>query len=125
MNTTPFKPVTREEAVEILSSSLTTLDALIAKGVLPAPRPLGECRKLYWHPDVFFAALNRWLWVDPASIAPPASETPEATQGTPQGNAEKRSADAVARNDCAAPIGPRRLRDPRTRQAERLKKLNR
>jgi hypothetical protein len=66
MSSAPFKPITREQAAEILSVSLTTLDAMITSGVLPPPRQLGDCRKLYWHPDVFYAALVGLLYAAPA-----------------------------------------------------------
>jgi excisionase family DNA binding protein len=67
MSTQPFTPITREDAARILSVSVTTVDHMIVTGVLPLPRTLGAQRRLYWHPDEFYGALNRALRSD----APP------------------------------------------------------
>jgi hypothetical protein len=56
-----FKLITREMAAEILSVSLTTLDALVASGAVPAPKPLGDSRRLYWLPETFKGHLRRLL----------------------------------------------------------------
>lgn len=40
-------------AAEILGISLTTLDALVDSGALPAPKPLGGSRRVYWLPEEF------------------------------------------------------------------------
>jgi predicted DNA-binding transcriptional regulator AlpA len=56
-----FKPVTRQMAAEILGISLTTLDALVASGALPAPKPLRGCRRVYWLPEEFEGHLRLML----------------------------------------------------------------
>lgn len=124
----PFQPITREDAAGILHISLTTLDAMIAKAVLPAPRQLGACRKLYWHPDTFYGVLHRLLWVDPASIALASPEPLEAARESRPRKDEAHAEAATTSSDSAkaAPSSPpRRLRDPLARQAERLQALNR
>ena len=63
MTSDPFKPITRELAAEILAVSLSTLDALIASGAIPRPIALGDLRRVYWHPDIFYGALHRALGV--------------------------------------------------------------
>ncbi len=126
MSTAPFKPITREQAAEILSVSLSTLDAMIASGVLPPPRPLGDCRKLYWHPDVFYGALHRLLWVDPAPVAAPAPEAAEPTCDSRRlGRAPTEATPTRSEPKATAPPTARSSRDARTRQAERLQELNR
>lgn len=57
----PFKVVTREDAAENLSVSLSTIDNMIASGALPPPKGIPGSRRKYWHPDVFFGCLERLL----------------------------------------------------------------
>jgi len=128
MSTTPFKPITREQAAEILSVSLGTLDAMIDSGALPPPRPLVEnCRRLYWHPDVFYGSLHRLLWVDPAPLACAAPEPAKPTRKPRRPRRGAPSEAPPAPNEAAmtAPRNARGYRDARTRQAERLQELNR
>jgi hypothetical protein len=122
----PFKPITREQAAGILDISLTTLDALITSKVLPAPRQLGECRKVYWHPDVFYGALHHRLAVHPAATALPTSESPETACATPPREDDAHSEVAAASRDTvtAVPQRARRYGDALARQAERLEALN-
>ena len=60
MSTQPFVPVTREQAAEILSVSIATIDNWILKGILPKPKEIGE-RRVYWHPDEFYSRLHAYL----------------------------------------------------------------
>jgi predicted DNA-binding transcriptional regulator AlpA len=66
MTCEPFKPITRQMAVEILGISLTTLDALVASGALPVPKPIGSTRRVYWLPEVFYEYLRQTLSGAPA-----------------------------------------------------------
>jgi excisionase family DNA binding protein len=59
MSTTPFTPITKEDAAQILSVSVRTIDHYVQDGRMPAPRHLG--RRAYWHPDAFYAWLHRAL----------------------------------------------------------------
>jgi hypothetical protein len=127
MSTTPFKPVTREQAAEILSVSLGTLDAMIASGVLPPPRQLGDCRKLYWHPDVFYGYLHRLLSLNPTALGRHAPEPARPTREPrrPRRGASSKVAPAPDEAATTAPPSAGGYRDARTRQAERLQELNR
>jgi hypothetical protein len=69
MTCEPFKPITRQMATEILEVSLTTLDALVATGALPAPKPLGGSRRVYWLPEVFYTYLRQILGADSETIS--------------------------------------------------------
>jgi excisionase family DNA binding protein len=105
----PFRPITREEAANILKVSLSTLDNIVAAGVMPAPRSIPGSRRKYWHPEVFYPWLNQQLRPQ-TSVDAPASAAALPTPGKPQG---RRS---------AAPTG---IADrARARNAQRLKELN-
>lgn len=67
MSIAPFIPVTREAAAKALDISLSSLDNMIADGVMPAPRTLGG-RRLYWHPNVFYGWLNKGLLPDDLNV---------------------------------------------------------
>ena len=56
MPTTPFKPITKKLASEILDKSIRTLDYWVEQGEMPAPGQIG--RQCYWHPDVFYGWLD-------------------------------------------------------------------
>ncbi|MRR50362.1 MAG: DNA-binding protein [Rhodocyclaceae bacterium] len=58
---TEYQPITIERAADILSVSPRTIYNLITDGTLPSPVPLG--RRVYWHPDTFYAAINRHFGV--------------------------------------------------------------
>lgn len=53
---TPFQPLTKEHAAEILSVSKRTVENWIAAGEMPSPTTIG--RRVYWHPDIFYSWLN-------------------------------------------------------------------
>ncbi|MGE8166015.1 helix-turn-helix transcriptional regulator [Paraburkholderia sp. NPDC080076] len=59
MLTTPFSPITKEQAAQILAVSVRTIDYYVRDGRMPAPIHLG--RRAYWHPDLFFAWLDQAL----------------------------------------------------------------
>ena len=105
--TTPFKPITREEAAEILSVSLSTLDNMIAAGAMPAPRTIGSSRRKYWHPTLFYAWLDQQLRAEPTAEAstPPQAAAPRKAAGrtsaTPLGLAERARARNAARISAA------------------------
>lgn len=111
MTTTPFTPITREMACEVLSISMGTLDALIADGTLPRPAALGRRRLLYWHPEDFYGVLDRalrQLATEPSTSAEPTAplvgrsqpakregglgQTPSASKGTAADRAKARNA---------------------------------
>lgn len=96
MSTQPFTPITREQAAQILSVSIATIDNWILKGILPKPKGIGE-RLVYWHPDAFYSRLH-------ALLHPEAEQGSEksALPTTQQSTERKRSIrlnDAVDRSE--------------------------
>jgi phage terminase Nu1 subunit (DNA packaging protein) len=61
---TPYQPITKEDAARILSVSKRTIDNWLADGTIVQPNNIG--RRLYWHPDVFYAWLDERLGVNAA-----------------------------------------------------------
>lgn len=74
--TEPYKPITKESAAEILSVSKRTIDNWLADGTIVEPSTIG--RRVYWHPDVFYAWLNERLGIRTAS-EPTTNERPGNT----------------------------------------------
>ncbi|MFX1734998.1 hypothetical protein PXJ20_00010 [Paraburkholderia sp. A1RI_3L] len=74
MSTTPFTPITKENAAHILSVSVRTVDHYVQDGRMPAPVHLG--RRAYWHPDVFYGWLHQALGI-------PCARTDVAEQNAP------------------------------------------
>ena len=92
MSVPPFTPLTREDVARILSVSLSKLDQMIEASILPPPRAIGG-RRLYWHPDVFYAWLDQHLREDT-----PAAGTPGGNQNTSiQDHCDAQGLDAVRR----------------------------
>lgn len=123
----PFKPVTREEAAEILSVSLTTLDELIKAGIFPPPRSIGAQRRKYWHPDVFYSCLDRALTTDEPEA--PCDAHSRAEPPAPASSHRSASRVRVSPAEQVTPHEPARNRtrgrpDVRARQAARLRELN-
>lgn len=84
--TTPYQPITKEDAARILSVSKRTIDNWLADGTIVQPKSIG--RRLYWHPDAFYQWLDERLGVtsgrskDPTtsqSIEPKRRGRPRAT----------------------------------------------
>lgn len=59
MSVVPFKPLTKDEVAEILGVSIRTVENYVSEGHMPAPVSLG--RRVYWHPDLFYAWLDGFL----------------------------------------------------------------
>lgn len=78
MATCSYQPITKEKAAEILTVSLRTINYWIADGTLPSPVSIG--RRVYWHPENFYAWLDRRLGAvsepDVAAKASPARGRP-------------------------------------------------
>ncbi|MFH1818721.1 MAG: helix-turn-helix domain-containing protein [Pseudomonadota bacterium] len=55
----PFKPISKLDAADILGVTVRTIENHIAAGMLPRPAAIGNRR--YWHPDDFYACLERAL----------------------------------------------------------------
>lgn len=117
MSDKQFKLITREMATEILSCSLTTLDALVASGALIPPKSLVGSRRKYWLPEVFEGYLRQLLGnggVDDANpqIGPPI----DPPRPTLESNAPER---AGMRPKI---IKPSTLKSRRSKRIERLNK---
>jgi excisionase family DNA binding protein len=99
----PFKPITREEAAEVLCVSLSTLDNMVASGAMPAPGSIPGSRRRYWHPDVFYSWLDQQLRkeVSETTAQAPAPELQSRKQrgrgSAPQGIADRARARNAAR----------------------------
>ena len=59
--TEPYSPITKEMAAEILNVSKRTIDNWLADGSIVPPHNIG--RRVYWHPDVFYAWLDKRLGI--------------------------------------------------------------
>lgn len=70
MNCTPFVPVLKTDAAEILRVHPRTIDNYIAQGLLPKPKQFGS--REMWHPDVFYGHLSTALLGEgqPEVVAP-------------------------------------------------------
>lgn len=66
MSTTPFTPITKEQAAQILAVSVRTIDHHVRDGRMPPPVHLG--RRAYWRPDVFYAWLHQALGAPCAGV---------------------------------------------------------
>lgn len=100
-NCTPFVPVLKADAADLLRVSPKTIDNYIAQGLLPKPRRFGM--REMWHPDVFYAHLGRALLGEdsPANDCMPAA---------PVETAEPRPVPRATPNPHAAgPMGAGRL----------------
>jgi predicted DNA-binding transcriptional regulator AlpA len=65
-----YQPITKDRAAEVLSVSKRTINNLVAKGIMPTPSHIG--RRIYWHPETFFAWLDLHL-VSPEAKRPSSS----------------------------------------------------
>lgn len=113
---TPFKPISKAAAAEVLGVSTKTIDNYIKAGLLPAPRPFGG-REL-WHPDVFYARLHNALMPLDAG----QSDAPAIAPAVPR--AEARAASREKRADSRVRDLPPLARQ-KERQARRLSAMNR
>ena len=111
----PFTPLTREDVARILSVSLSTLDQMIEAGVLPKPRTLGG-RRVYWHPDIFYACLDQLLRSDTPAVD--ATDRAGTSSALAKGEAEP----TTRRGPPATDLGS--VRRARARDAARLADLN-
>lgn len=80
---TPFQPLTREDAVEIMGKSVRTLENWYDVGVMPSPVAIGPGRALYWHPEIFYewldVSLKGRVWSpDAPNPSQASSESPAA-----------------------------------------------
>lgn len=101
MSTQPFTPITREQAAQILSASLATIDNWILQGILPRPKRIGN-RLVYWHPDVFYSALHALLHPGAEQGSDRAAMTISRQSTEPKrSNRKNDDVDRSERNDAA------------------------
>jgi predicted DNA-binding transcriptional regulator AlpA len=84
--------LTREDMLAVLRvRSLTTLDAMIKAGEIPAPRRFGDSRRLFWHRATIDAFLTEKFGVTSQSGSAPAQSRSitrnreYSSQGRPRG----------------------------------------
>ena len=63
-----FKPLSKEDLADVLGVSTRTIENWVAEGILPPPTKLGN--RVYWHPNSFYAWLDRRLSGDTATGEP-------------------------------------------------------
>lgn len=73
--TEPYIPITKQMAAQILNVSKRTIDNWLADGTIVQPQAIG--RRVYWHPQVFYAWLDQRLGIidDTASSHKPVKGT--------------------------------------------------
>lgn len=62
----PFKPLSKHDVAETLGVSVRTVENWVSEGQLHPPVKLGN--RVYWHPNVFYAWLDRRLSADAATV---------------------------------------------------------
>ena len=100
-----FKLITRQMAVEVLGVSMTTLDALVASGSLPAPKPLGGGRRVYWLPEAFYGYLKQTL--GNGELAPASAQEGSHAQNLPVPIAKRRRPSTRPSRSAKRTLGPR------------------
>lgn len=73
MTVSAFRPLSKDDLAGVLGISIRTVENWVNDGTLPPPAKLGN--RVYWHPNIFYAWLDRCLSSDTA--------TPEVPQATP------------------------------------------
>jgi predicted DNA-binding transcriptional regulator AlpA len=89
---TAFKPLSKEDLANVLGVSIRTIENWVNEGILPAPTKLGN--RVYWHPNSFYAWLDRRLSADAATAeALQASATePEPARARPKARGQSTAA---------------------------------
>lgn len=63
---TAFKPLSKEDLADVLGVCTRTIDNWVNEGILPASTKLGG--RAYWHPNTFYAWLDRRLLAEAAPV---------------------------------------------------------
>lgn len=69
---TPFQPLSKADVARVLDVCVRTVEGWVNSGEMPPPAKIGA--RVYWHPGVFYAWLDKRLQV---------AETPAASDATP------------------------------------------
>ena len=76
--------LTREDMLALLRiRSLTTLDAMVRAGKIPAPQRFGDSRRLFWHRATVDAFLARKFAIDTPTEPPRPGDQRSAASDTP------------------------------------------
>ncbi|MBN8507337.1 MAG: helix-turn-helix domain-containing protein [Burkholderiales bacterium] len=92
---TAFKPLSKDDLADVLGVSIRTIENWVNEGILPAPTKLGN--RVYWHPNAFYAWLDRRLSAETANSAPAQDGAPEPSPSCAR--PKKRSASATAKTE--------------------------
>jgi predicted DNA-binding transcriptional regulator AlpA len=87
-----FKPLSKEDLANVLGVSIRTIENWVNEGILPPPTKLGN--RVYWHPNTFYAWLDRRLSADAAMAeAPQGSATePQPARAKPKARGQSATA---------------------------------
>jgi predicted DNA-binding transcriptional regulator AlpA len=119
MKIAPFKPLMREDVVDVLNISLSTLDTMVCEGSIPLPRRIGSCRRLYWHPDVFFEWLDSYLRSDENAV-----RASSETESDADGERTSRRPPKQDRSSARVAERSRATSSHEARQAEKMARMN-
>ena len=72
-----FKPLSKNDLADVLGVSIRTVENWVNDGTLAAPSKLGN--RVYWHPNTFYAWLDRRLAADSAAADVPQDIAPAQT----------------------------------------------
>lgn len=108
--TTAFKPLTKGDLADLLGVSIRTIENWVNDDTLPAPSKLGN--RVYWHPSIFYAWLDRRLSGDAASA--------EALQEVAPVPAQKREKSKTRRQPATAKNELEKLRGRTQAQLDSL-----
>lgn len=90
-----FKPLSRDDVAAVLGVSTRTLENWVNDGTLPSPAKIGN--RVYWHPNIFYAWLDRRLAGDTsAEDAQPSARLAPLPKAE---RAKSRSQPATAKNE--------------------------
>jgi len=90
-----FKPLSKNDLADVLGVSIRTIENWVNDGTLPGPSKLGN--RVYWHPNTFYAWLDRRLSADAATADAPQEAAP--VQNPKPEKSKARSQPATAKNE--------------------------
>ena len=90
-----FKPLSKNDLADVLGVSIRTIENWVNDGTLPGPSKLGN--RVYWHPNTFYAWLDRRLSAD-AATADALQDEAAAPQPKPE-KSKERTKPATAKNE--------------------------
>ncbi|MBS0592728.1 MAG: helix-turn-helix domain-containing protein [Proteobacteria bacterium] len=94
---TAFRPLSKEDLADVLGVSIRTIENWVNDGILPAPTKLGN--RVYWHPNTFYAWLDRRLSADAATAEAVQDSAPEPQPARAKSKVRSQSAMAKTKLD--------------------------